>query len=283
MKLIDTYGQIIEHFSNGFDLEEWRVYGAGIFPALPQMCMQACEKYCFDTQVLPVILQALAGKDKLEQAHNSFIAATEGLPQRFQALFDAPLDTTIVFYLGLCNGAGWVTRVEQCPTILLGVEKIIELNWHTADSMQGLIYHELGHIWHGSVGSMEQEPEGAKQQAVWQLYVEGFACHCEQLLAGHADQYHFGSAQWLAWCKGNETQLVQEYWRRIQTEESVQDFFGDWCSYQNHSNVGYYLGTCFVRWLIERSTLLEAVRLSPEQALELFGQFATSSSEEKIK
>lgn len=283
MKLIDTYEQIIAQFSSGFDLERWYTYGAGIFPALPQMCIQSSEEYCFDTQVLPVILQALASKDKLEQAHYSFITATDDLSQRFEALFGMSLDTTIVFYLGLCNGAGWVTRVEQCPTILLGVEKIIELNWHTPSIMQGLIYHELGHIWHSSVGSMEQKPEGAKQQAVWQLYVEGVACQCEQLLAGHADQYHFGSAQWLAWCKRNETQLVQEYWRRIQAGESVQDFFGDWCSYQNHSNVGYYLGTCFVRWLIKRSTLLQAVQLSPPQAEKLFGEFAESRKEQNIE
>ena len=45
-----------------------------------------------------------------EKAHNSFCRATDSLEHALYVQFGKKLDVDIIFYLGLCNGAGWVTK-----------------------------------------------------------------------------------------------------------------------------------------------------------------------------
>lgn len=66
---------------------------------------------------------------KLEQVHSSFVEATQRLQKRFIEAFGNDLDVDIILYLGLCNGAGWATSLTGKKTVLLGIEKIIELDW----------------------------------------------------------------------------------------------------------------------------------------------------------
>ena len=46
--------------------------------------------------------------------------------------------------------------------------------------------------------------------------------------------------------------------------ESVQPFYGDWCQWEGHSDVGYFLGALLIRSLTEKYTLKELANLSLE-------------------
>ena len=67
---------------------------------------------------------------------------------KYRTAFENGVETDIILYLGLCNGAGWATSLDGRDAVLLGIEKIIELNWQDESAMQALIFHEIGHIWH---------------------------------------------------------------------------------------------------------------------------------------
>ena len=131
VKIIDTYSQINSLFEN-----ETLNLDSGL--------------YTFEKDFLPII-NAVNNNPSLELIHNSFVQVTENLNDRIMECFGEELDVEIVLYLGLCNAAGWVTNINGKDTVLLGVEKIIELNWQDIDSMYGLIYHELGHVYQNSM------------------------------------------------------------------------------------------------------------------------------------
>lgn len=80
--------------------------------------------------------------------------------------------------------------------ILLGIEKILELSWYDEDSMYGLIYHELGHIYHKQYGAFEQEGRNQSQNFIWQLFTEGIAMYFEQLLMNDLSYYHQNKDGW---------------------------------------------------------------------------------------
>lgn len=84
--------------------------------------------------------------------HQSFLAVVKGLSERLAQKFGNDLDVDLFLYVGLCNGAGWVTTLNGRDVVLLGIEKILELGWVSLGDMQGLIYHELGHIYHSQHG-----------------------------------------------------------------------------------------------------------------------------------
>lgn len=59
--------------------------------------------------------------------------------------------------------------------ILLGIEKIMELNWCDINSMTGLIIHELGHVYQAQYGVMDLQTDSVADQFLWQLFTEGVA------------------------------------------------------------------------------------------------------------
>jgi len=82
---------------------------------------------------------------------------SNNLEEKIISIFGKSLEVDIILYLGLCNGAGWVTTVNNQTRILLGIEKIIELNWRKPNDMIGLIYHELGHVYQDTYGTFKQK------------------------------------------------------------------------------------------------------------------------------
>ena len=149
MKIIDTFQDMVDAFSNGpFNMDKWEKYADHISPSLTKKVKADCSDYHFETQILPVITHMLQNIEKAEQAHRSFVKAVKELPQKTADIFGEELEISIIFYLGLCNGAGWATDLNGQSVILMGIEKIVELNWCNERNMAGLLYHELGHIWH---------------------------------------------------------------------------------------------------------------------------------------
>ena len=262
MNIIDTYNDIVTYFQNKtFDLLTWRCYASNISPVLSEKVENDANAYDLNEQVIPVINTALQSIEKLEETHNSFISVTNRLDEKFTELFGFELDADIILYLGLCNGAGWATNLNGRKVVLLGIEKIIELNWCDEDSMLTLIYHELGHIWHSIAGNLYYTTDKKNEKSLWQLYQEGVAMYCEQLLCNNFNHYHQDKNGWLDWCLENEVSIKTEYLRRMNNFESTQDFFGDWCSYMGYTDVGYFLGCEFIKTLAIIYSLKEIANL----------------------
>ena len=122
----------------------------------------------------------------------------EQLSSRFQELFDRNIELEIILYLGLCNGAGWATTLNNKDVILLGIEKIIELNWYNEDDLKGLIFHEIGHIWHKTYRNLFFPANTQKEKSILQLYQEGIAMVCEQILCDDDHYFHQDKNGWLS-------------------------------------------------------------------------------------
>ncbi|MBQ7980489.1 MAG: hypothetical protein IJ305_02665, partial [Oscillospiraceae bacterium] len=141
MKIIDTFNEIQQCYPNGiFDISCWGKYADGIAPDFSNKIKNDTADYDFEQDILPILQSAISDAQKLTAAYNSFVSATADLADKMREKLGTELDVTIVFYLGLCNGAGWATTLDKKPAILIGVEKVIELGWFDERNMQALIY-----------------------------------------------------------------------------------------------------------------------------------------------
>jgi len=273
MTIIDTYHEIIALFNemNGtFNIDLWERYASGISSELLKKCKDDSRDHTFDTQVAPVVEQAMANRAKLDLAHSSFLRATENICKRIEDVIGTDLQADIVFYVGLCNGAGWATKFNGKPAVLLGVEKIIELDWCDDESMTALVYHELGHLWHFSLHDVSKQ----YSHSIVKLFCEGVAMYFEQLILGDFNHFHQNKNGYLGWYQANMAEIKSEFFRRVSANESTQDFFGDWCNYQGYSDVGYYLGCEFVKWLVQRYSFVEIAKLNYNAVIKEFHNFA---------
>lgn len=263
MRIIDTFGDISLCFNDGlFSLDDWRSYMRMVYPQATEMIERDSACYDFQHDILPILNAAFADHAKLQKLHQSFQVTTRHLEESIKKHLQVELDADIVLYLGLCNGAGWATSINGKPVVLLGIEKIAELNWVDETSMIALIYHEIGHLWHYQERTLFCGGSTTEEKALWQLYSEGIAMYCEQLLCHNPSFFHQDQKGWLEWCNQNRTRLFIEYFRRVEQHESVQDFFGDWCSFEGYSDVGYYLGAELIRKALTEYTIDDVLNLS---------------------
>ncbi len=274
MKIINTCHKIKTLFADGFDINLWRKYAGEISKELPLKCEADAKNYDFEKEVLPVLKSAL-NEEKIDFVSKNFKTVIDTLNENLSKLFDKEPDINIVLYLGLCNGAGWATTLDGKNAVLLGIEKIIELGWGDETNMRALILHEIGHLWHKLNGSLYFRDFTNRRKAIQQLYQEGVAMVCEQILCDE-EFYHQDKDGWLDWCYKNENQIKREYLRRLDNKESVQDFFGDWCSYEGHSDVGYFLGCRFVRYLMKTHSLKEIANMKYKTVNKIFTEFANT-------
>ena len=283
MRIIDTYSDIkslFQSMNNGFNLEQWKLYADDILNGLSEKLLADSKGYDFENDILPV-LNLVYKNDKLDEAHNSFLEVISDLNERIVTATGGELQVAIVFYVGLCNGAGWATELNGEKLILLGVEKIIELDWCDINNIRGLIYHEIGHIWHKTVGRFYQEIKSTCDKSIMQLYQEGIAMYFEQLVTNDFNHYHQNENNWLNWCIDNKKKIAAEYLKRLKSDESTQDFFGDWNNYQGYSNVGYFIGCEFVKRLAKNYTQNEFLNLDIDTIYKEFVKYAVNAYSSK--
>lgn len=281
VQIIDTFSQIGEVFCNGrFDLKRWREYINTIYRNTSDIFEDDLKEYVdsgnytYEDDILP-ILNRVQGHPFLETLHTSFVRVTKGLNQRIIDCFAHELEIDIVLYLGLCNAAGWVTDINGRDVILLGIEKILELSWYDEDSMYGLIYHELGHIYHKQYGAFEQEGRNQSQNFIWQLFTEGIAMYFEQLLMNDLSYYHQNKDGWKNWCDAHFQQILMDFQADLPAMTRFnQRYFGDWVDYCGRADVGYYLGARFVQDLCSRYDFEQLIRLEIEEVTREFFRFA---------
>lgn len=281
IRIVNTCHQIEGLFDGGtFSLSKWEAYIHSIYPNSARLFLEDVDavtrggQYTFEKDFLPVI-RAVYRNPALETLQESFAAVTSGLERRVAARFGKGLDVDVVLYLGLCNGAGWVTSIGGKDAVLLGVEKILELGWHTPEMMTGLIYHELGHVYQAQHGVLEQRSDDNSRNFVWQLFTEGVAMYFEQAVRGDFGFYHQDKDGWAAWCGAHFPQILADFDRDLPAmTRHNQRYFGDWCDYQGHGDVGYYLGSRFVQDLAEREPFDALIGLTIDQAYDRYRDFA---------
>ncbi|MBE6641627.1 MAG: M1 family metallopeptidase [Ruminococcaceae bacterium] len=269
MRIIDTFSLIEPLFDNGiFNIEKWELYidsiydrSASIFKNDLIDCLKNGD-HTYEKDVLP-ILNAVFDNPQLETLHSSFRRVTDGLNKKILDRFGRDLNVDIVLYMGLCNAAGWVTAINGRDVILLGIEKILELNWCDDSSMYGLVYHELGHIYHKQYGMLNQRSDNNARNFVWQLFTEGIAMYFEQALVNDFNYYHQNKNGWLEWCDDHYEQISADFHSDLPTmTKSNQRYFGDWVSYCGKGDVGYYLGAKFVRQLRDRYSIEQLINMN---------------------
>lgn len=265
IRIVDLFIDIDHCFINNvFSKEKWDDYILMHLPYAKTVIEEDIEKYNYEAQILPVLNNMYIDTDRLQIMHNLFLSVVKDIEQKIQLkLPETSIDAIIVFFLGLCNGAGWAISINNTPHVFLGIEKIIELNWDNRTDIMGLIYHELGHLWHFQNRTTELPVLAtSKDEALWQLYTEGVAMNFEQLLCEDDLFYHQNKDGWLDWCIDNKSILFNEYIEVIERNESHQKFFGDWCNYLGVSDIGYYLGCELIRFANKSMTSLEILNLS---------------------
>ena len=275
MKIINTCDKIKSVFINGFSIDLWRKYAEEISKELLSKCEKDAKEYDFNKSVLPV-LEAALNEEKLDFVSRNFQTVIDTLNDNLSKLFDKEPDINIILYLGLCNGAGWATTLDGKDTVLLGIEKIIELDWGDETNMRALILHEIGHLWHKLNGNLHIPEYTKRRKGIAQLYCEGVAMVCEHILCGDDEFYHQDKDGWLSWCYKNENEIKREYLRQLDKKASIQDFFGDWCSWGGHSDVGYFLGCRFVRYLMKSYSLKEIANMKYRTLNNAFTEFANT-------
>ena len=134
IKIIDTFAQINDLFDDGkFILDKWKTYMNSIYGNAANLVINDMKEcfgsgdYGYEKDILPIITAVYKHAD-LEILHSSFCKVTDGLNKKVIDYFGHEVDIDIVLYVGLCNGAGWVTNINGRDVILLGVEKILELD-----------------------------------------------------------------------------------------------------------------------------------------------------------
>ncbi|MBQ7491570.1 MAG: hypothetical protein IJT76_03080 [Clostridia bacterium] len=241
----------------GFSMPAWERYIDDLAPGVRALCEAdlrevLAEGLSWEGDFVPLLNGAWADEACRARAAASLRAVTEGLDARIAARFGKSADADIILYLGLGNGAGWVTPVNGKTTILMGLEKIVELGWDSVDDMNGLVLHELGHVYQEQYGVLRRQLDRPADAFLWQLFTEGIAMVFEQELAGGPAYYHQDKNGWKNWCAENAKQIARDFQADLPVmTRGTQRYFGDWALYCGRPDTGYYLGTRLVRHMME--------------------------------
>lgn len=236
---------------NTFCMDTWVKYINSIVPDSSEIFTRKIKRYDFDSQCLPVIKNALARKNKRAEVIAAFETITNRLDEKIKTVFHRELDADVILYLGLCNGAGWVTKFNGKIMVLLGIEKIIELDWCSEKEMYGLIYHELGHVYQYQYGTLDTECPNSADGFIWQLFTEGIAMYFEQTLIGNLEFYHQDRDGWKTFMDTHFEELKQDFYHDLNSMDSrTQRYFGDWVKYHGFGDAGYYLAAKFIQFIL---------------------------------
>jgi hypothetical protein len=231
-------------------LAEWERY-ISAWPALRELCQGEYGdnwREVFFSHVFPRLCLSI---EKMKAAHDNLLAVLPSVTERGANFFGRVAEVNIVVYIGLGNGAGWVTDYEGVPAILFGLENIADLDWTDVASLQYLVAHEICHVAHQALrGKREWSGllQGTAEDGSLRLYLEGFAERYQELVLGYPAFNRYG-ASWPAWCKENHIRLCGLYRERIDAGEAVSEFYGNWNHIGGKSDAGYYLGREFVLYL----------------------------------
>jgi len=257
--IVNAVQDVIQIYENGeFQISRWEQYMECVLPGHKETFIRDMDEmlqsggFTFEEDFLPKLNEVFSDAGKRNRVIRSFSEATESLEERIVSIFGRAPEANVILYLGLCNGAGWALELDGKQYVMLGIEKIMELNWCDLKSMYGLIYHELGHIYQMQYGVFSGDHSGG-DKFLWQLFTEGIAMLFEQKLVMDEDFFNQDTDGWLRWCEENKKTIKKDFNEDLPAmSHDSQRYFGDWVRYKGHGDVGYYLGSRFVQWLNRR-------------------------------
>lgn len=280
MNIFDATKNMLEAYESGqFNIDCWRSYIDSNMHQIKDLCLDEVDEcikagLSWEDDYLPVLNAVYQNIDKCDEIRNTFYKITNNLNDVIYKEFNKELDVDIILYLGLCNGAGWVTKVNGRTTVLLGIEKILELNWGGIDAMNGLILHELGHAYQDQYGVLHREFDSLKDHFLWQLFTEGIAMVFEQQLVGDNNYYHQDINGWKDWCSKNIKLIRESFNNDLDTmAEGNQRYFGDWVRFEGYGDTGYYLGAQFVRYILRYDSFDNLISYDIKEVKEGFNKY----------
>ena len=284
MNIINTYADIgsvfdIEHFN----IEKWKTYIDKCVPGAKKLCiddMQECVDagYSWQKDFLPILDNVKDDSAMCKEAINSFQTVIGNLDERIAQVFNRTVNVDVILYIGLCNGAGWVTEINGTTSVLLGLEKILELGWVSIDDMTGLIIHELGHVYQSQYGVLHEKTDNLADKYIWQLFTEGVAMVFEQKVVGNDEYFHQDKNGWKSWCDCNKEKIKQSFFEDLMTmTDKTQRYFGDWVGFEGYGDVGYYLGTMFVRFLLQNNEFDKVIKYNLCKVKDEYSRFMNYS------
>ncbi len=188
----------------------------------------------------------------------------------------------VVLYWGNGSGAGWYTRYQGKPAILLGFENILILDWTSNESLRALVAHEYGHLLHEAWrGSAIVDDSRDPLHAYDILYSEGFAHYMESRVLGcdFFPELEEGNDKLSVYVRHNISAIAKEYLERAEKAAPVKDFFGSWYRWNGYRQVGYFLGYLVVLKLAETMGEQDLARISRDDYVARIGEILKSAAE----
>lgn len=218
----------------------------------------------------------------MKKARKNLLATCMPIYEEARRKLKLDFDVVYVIYVGIGCGAGWATRYAGNPAVLLGLENIAELKWHTKDRLSGLIAHEIGHLAHMAWREEWEKFEELEQDPFFMLYSEGFAQRCEHIILGKESWHQAQDRNWISWCRQNRSWLAKEFLKRSEKGESLRDFFGSWLNIQGKRGTGYFLGHDLIVNLERKHSLKEIALFGMEEVKEKAKDYLTSLLENPL-
>ena len=252
LEINDTYSDFLSYWREARELpierklEKWRSKYMADYPTLLNKQIEDYENKGFDWQqnaknkVFPYLEERLP---EMTRARGNLRKIIPVIYKRACDFFELRPSITAVIYVGTGCGAGWSTTLEGKPALLFGLENIAESGWSDSRSLEGLVTHELGHLFHERI--RQNSKLSIKDGPFWRLYKEGVAKWSEFGILDRESWYEakgLNDPGWLDWCRENKSWLAEEFLLRVEKEKSVDQFFGSWYDLWGWKQTGYFLG-----------------------------------------
>jgi hypothetical protein len=283
---VDTYEDFLAYWMQArFEEvdEQIRLWQTSYMKKYPELLSKLVQNYEEENmnwqEIAKKIFRTLPHRFKLmRKARDNILTIYKPIYAKSSKRLKLNFNIVFVVYVGIGCGAGWATKYNGQPAVLLGLENIAEEKWYTKNKLEGLISHEIGHLAHMKWRNQWEKFEKAELNPLFRLYSEGFAQRCEHKILGRETWHMVKDKEWLVWCEQHEGWLAKEFLKRIKKQVSVKDFFGSWFNIQGKKQTGYFLGHALIRELEKTYGLREIVLFNAEKVRALGIQYLKSTS-----
>lgn len=285
-RIIDTYNDFLGYWMKARfknlkeQIEEWQTIYMQNYPELLAKQVKNYEEMHVDwREIAKKIFPQIPSRLKLMRtARDNILTVSEPICARASETLGLGFNVIFVVYVGIGCGAGWATKYDAQPAVLMGLENVAEEKWHRGRRLEGLMSHEVGHLIHMKWRGQWKSFEKVAEDPLFRLYCEGFAQRCEHLILQKETWHMTQDREWLSWCSQHRKWLAEGFLARLKKGTSVNDFFGSWLNIKGKKQTGYYLGHMFIRELEKTYSLKEIALLNLDRVSRLSLGYLESAS-----